>query len=404
MPAKRILILTNRVPYPLNDGGNLAMHAMIEGYRKQGWEVFLLAMNTSRHYITPGVLKTIYKGIAAFETVDIDNSVKPIPAIANYLFSSKPNHASRFFQKSFADKLEDVIKRFSPNVIQFESVFLSDYLPIVKQLTTAVTVLRLHNIEYQVWQRLAGETKGIIKKIYLSDLGQRIERYEKEVWGQYDLLLSITDTDAEVVKQAGIHTAMHTIPFGIDIKPLPAIKTGNWTVYHIGAMDWIPNQEAVKWFLKEVWPAVHQKIPGASFYYAGRNMPQYFKDLNIAGAHCMGEVPDAPAFITDKRILIVPLRAGGGIRVKILEAMAEGKIIVSTDIGMQGIDAEDGVHYLKADTSAGFVDKLVWIYANKDKAEAIGLAAQTFVSDKYNSRQLMQTLDNKLTGMLNTLM
>jgi polysaccharide biosynthesis protein PslH len=404
MPAKRILILTNRVPHPLNDGGNLAMHAMIEGYRMQGWEVFLLAMNTSRHYITPDVLKTIYTGITAFETVDIDNSVKPVATIANYLFSTKPNHASRFFQKTFAGKLEEVIKQFSPNVIQFESVFLSSYLPLVKKLTHAITVLRLHNIEYQVWQRLAMETRGTIKKIYLSNLGQRIEQYEKEVWAHYDLLLPITDADAAFVRQSGVQAAMLTIPFGIDIKSVYGSTSANWSVYHIGAMDWIPNQEAVKWFLQEVWPLLHQKIPQASFYYAGRNMPQHFKELDIAGAHCMGEVPDAQTFIADKKILIVPIQAGGGIRIKILEAMAEAKVIVSTSIGMQGIDVQDGVHYLRADTAIEFVDKLSWIYDNKEKAEAMALAAQAIVRDKYDSHQLMQMLDNKLSGILNTLM
>lgn len=400
MQAKRILILTNRIPYPLNDGGNLAMHAMIEGYKARGWQVYLLSMNTSRHYITPDVLKIIYTDLYAFETVAVNNDVRPLPTIFNYLFSRQPNHAVRFQHRQFAAKLQEVLETFSPHVVQFESVFLSGYLPLVRQQAKTLAVLRLHNIEYQVWQRLAQETKSQLKRLYLSSLAKRIEAYEKKVWRQYDLLLPITGADAGMVQAAGIDTPILTLPFGIEADNIPQDTHEQWALYHIGAMDWLPNEEAINWFLQDIWPEVHQQLPELDFYYAGRKMPVYFSHLHIPGAHCMGEVPNASAFIADKKILVVPLRSGGGIRVKILEAMAAGKVIISTTTGMQGIEAADGIHYLEANDAAAFIGKIKWVIANKEAAAVIGKASQTLVLEKYTALKLAEKLDNRLIDML----
>lgn len=401
MPAKRILILTNRVPYPLNDGGNLAMHAMVNGYRQSGWDVCLLSMNTSRHYITPDQQKNIYTDIHSFDTVDVDNRVKSIPAIANFLFSNKPNHVMRFTSKAYARQLKQKIDTFKPDIIQVESIFLSGYLAEIKTWTTARLVLRMHNIEYQIWQRLAREHKNFLKHFYLKNLSERIKKYEEWAWQQYDILLPITDSDAAIVQASYPSVTTITVPFGINVSELSgASREVLWEGYHIGAMDWMPNQEAILWFLNKVWPLLHKNVPEFRFYFAGRHMPPSFMQMNKEGVVCAGEVPDADAFIADKKILIVPLRSGGGIRVKILEAMAKGKVVVSTDVGMQGIEAVPGIHYLKANTAEEFTSKINWCLANKDKAEQLAIAAMELIKERYNNRMIMDDLSRKLRQLL----
>lgn len=398
MEARRILILTNRIPYPLKDGGALAMDAMIHGYQKAGWKVYLLAMNTSRHYLSAGKLKTLYTDIYRFETVDVDNDIKWLPTLKNFFFSTQPEHADRFTDAGFREKLLHVIKTFKPIVIQMESIYLSVYLPEIRKITKTPLVQRLHNIEYQIWERLANETAQPVKRFYLKNLAKRIRRFEMQIWSQFDLLLPITQQDAAVIRLSGNDAPQLVTPFGIDPdhKALHEHKV-EWTGYHIAAMDWLPNQEAMDWLLQDIWPLIHKAAPRFQFSFAGRSMPDRFFEKLPKGVHCLGEVEDADKFIADKKILIVPLRAGGGIRVKILEAMAAEKLVISTDIGIQGIAMEPGVHYLQANTAEAFAESIHWALHNKELAGQIAKNAKALIAEKYNQKNIMDNLLNELT-------
>lgn len=400
MPAKRILILTNRVPYPLNDGGNLATNAMVRGYASQGWEVYLLSMNTTRHSIGKDVLDGLYKDIYKFETVDVNNNVSALGVLKNLLFSKQPNHAQRFMHGHFQDAILNAINSFKPDVVQVESVFMSGYLPAIRKVTNAVLTLRLHNIEWQVWQRVADAAGNPLKKWYLTNLSARIKNYEQHVWQQYDLLIPITNTDAAVVQHSIVPKQMLTIPFGIDATIIKPQGNESLIGYHIGAMDWLPNQDAIRWFATDVWPIVRRQSPDFQFYFAGRNMPDAFKELTSDGTHCMGEVADAASFIADKKILIVPLRSGGGIRVKILEAMAAGKLVISTTIGMQGIEAVSGKHYLLADTPQAFADAIQLALTNSNLVNEIANEASVLVKQLYNNEFLASRLSAKVQHLL----
>ncbi len=359
MAIKKILILTNRVPFPLNDGGNMAMDMMIRGYKRAGWQVHLLSMNTSRHNIERDILQKLYTDIDSFETVDINNDVSLVQVLVNYLFSRQANHVSRFLHKTFTLKLREVLARISPDIVQFESVFLASYLPLVRSNSKALTVLRMHNIEYQVWHRLAGITKH----------------------------------DADVAGNYTGNARIRIVPYGITtLSAYTPVITENWKGYHIGAMDWLPNEEGVRWFLKEVWPPIHSKHPSFEFHFAGRNMPEDLNGLNSDGVFCHGEVPDAGAFIADKKILFVPIHSGGGIRIKIIEAMAAGKIIISTSVGMQGIEAVAGVHYLLANTPSEFTEATAKIFSDTEKAENMSKKAAEWVRLNYDANALSKGL------------
>ncbi|WP_276133757.1 glycosyltransferase [Polluticoccus soli] len=397
MSSRRILILTNRVPYPLSDGGNLAMKAMIDGYRDEGWDVCLLTMNTSRHYVEPRIIHSAYPGVRV-EIVDVNNDVKPIPALMNYLLDSLPNHAARFNKPEFRQRLVELLNELKPDVVQLESVFLSEYLPEIRK-TTGLAVLRMHNVEWQVWARVARETKSLVKKIYLQDLAKRIRKYEQRVWAQFDLLLAITEVDAAIAKT--YNDKVLTVPFGVDTTNVREVQLArDWKAYHLGAMDWLPNAEAISWFLKEIWPAIRQKNPSLTFYYAGRNMPDSFRTMNIPGAICAGEVPNADEFIADKNILVVPLRSGGGIRVKILEAMAAGKLVVSTTVGMQGIEAVAGKHYFQANNPGEFTKALSRIVADPAMARQIAMNGQELATGRYDRHHIAHRLAEELGYML----
>lgn len=402
MAGRRILILTNRVPYPLRDGGALAMHATITGYYKAGWEVFVLAMNTTRHFVQEQDLPRWLKDDVHFAAVKTDTRIRPLPVLANFLFSRQPEHAARFYNASFKARLRAVIKAFAPEVIQMESIYLASYLPSIRAATNAPVIQRLHNVEYQVWERLAAETANRLKQFYLRNLAARIKKYELKVWNDFDLLLPITRADADIIRATGCTTPMLVTPFGIDTKKYtpPINAHEQWNGYHIGAMDWLPNEEAIRWLATDIWPDLHRAVPEFSFYFAGRNMPGWCMQLQAEGLYCMGEVPDADVFIADKKILLVPLRSGGGIRVKILEAMAAGKLVISTATGMQGIDATDGVHYLKADTKAAFIQSVKWCLEHRQEATFMAEQGRGLVMNHYSNDIIAGQVTARLVQLL----
>lgn len=393
MEKRRILLLTNRVPYPLTDGGSIAMHAMMEGYFRAGWEVMLYSMNTSRHYVPVESLPALYRSIS-FETFDIDTDVRLLPTVKNFFLSRQPNHAERFFNKDFQKKLTDIIQDFEPELIQLESVFLSTYIPAIRAASSVKIILRLHNIEHHIWEQLAAETTNRLRRYYLRDLASRIRKLETASWKMADILMPITEDDAAVVRSFGIDTVQIVVPPGIVTSVTPVSGTsGAWVGYHIGAMDWVPNAEAITWFLEDVWPVIYRQVPGFAFHFAGRGMPASFKKYEKDGVCCAGEVEDAEQFIAGKNILIVPLRSGSGIRIKVMEAMVAGKLVISTQAGMHGIsEAVPLEHYLPADSPEEFADRIIWTLGNKEAAAGIAANGRKMVLKHYHIDRIMDAL------------
>lgn len=389
MIPRKILILTNRIPWPLHDGGALGMDFKIRGYQQAGMQVYLLAMNTTRHYVPDDKLSKLYRDLAGFTAVRVDNDLKPHKILSNLLFSREPEHVSRFYSKDYEAKIIAVLREFQPDAVQLESPFLAAYLPVIRAHSKAVLMLRVNNVEYQIWERLAAESKGP-KKPYLQNLSRRIRRYEEQTWKQYDLLLPVTGEDAAVLRLHVPEEKVVLAPFGIDVQQQSFAEGGHFlTTYHIGAMDWLPNADAIDWMLRDIWPVVHQKVPETTFHFAGRYTPErFFRQLPEA-TFCYGEVPGVPDFIAGKGTLVVPLRAGGGIRVKILEAMATGKLVISTTIGMQGIKAQDGLHFIKADTPDEFAEALSLLKTREDMAREITRAARQLVVNEYSMKNII---------------
>lgn len=397
--ANRILILTNRIPYPLHDGGALAMHAMLQGYFDASFDVHLLAMNTTRHYVAESHLPALYRRIG-FTTHDIDTDIRLLPVLKNFLMSREPNHATRFFDRNFERKIQRLIDSFEPDYVQLESVFLATYLPVIRNSTRAPIIFRLHNIEHKIWQRMAEDRRIGLRRYYLMNLAERMRLFEHQAWQQADLLLAISAYDAALVRQDDIRTPLHVAPYGLTVQENSTITGAMTEGYHLGAMDWIPNADGISWFMQEVWPMVHKAAPSFRFTFAGRNMPPSFMRLQTEGAVCAGEVADARAFVASKGILIIPLHSGSGIRVKALEGMATGKLVIATSIGIQGIEgALDGVHFLRADTAEDFVRAITFSNEQPEAARRIALNGMQLVTDHYNQATIMNGVISTLKGL-----
>ncbi|MBW6497805.1 MAG: glycosyltransferase [Bacteroidales bacterium] len=398
----RVLQLCHKIPYPPADGGSIAMHQITEGLWNAGHKVKVIALNFKGCEVCPDEIPENYRKKADFEAQTIDTRIKPWQAFLN-LFSKKSYNVARFYSKAMEQRLELVLREDDFDIIQMEGLYLTPYIAVIRKFSPAKLLYRSHNIEHFIWERMAGATSNPLKKWYLRLLAKRLKKYEMEVIHQVDGLVAISPIDLDFFRKNGFgHPAIVvpvTMPRLVQPAGNPEVKTG--TVFHLGSMDWRPNQEGIEWFLEKVWPLVIKQAPDMKFFLAGKRLPpKYFRyaSNNVVVA---GEVPSAVDFMADKQIMVVPLLSGGGMRVKIIEGMAAAKTIISTTIGAEGIGCEDGRQILLADKPADMARLIVECRNDPAMAASIGNGSLDFVQKHYSPEAVMPRLIKFYQGFYN---
>jgi glycosyltransferase involved in cell wall biosynthesis len=399
----KILQLCHKVPYPPIDGGCIAMNNLTQGLISLGYQIKILAINTPKHFTDVTKLPNEYVAKTAIETVFVDTNVKVIPALKN-LFTNTSYNIERFYATAFEKKLIELLKSTTFDVIQLESLYMSRYVDAIRKHSNAKIILRAHNIEHQIWERNAETTNNPIKKAYLNLLAKRLKNYELNSITTFDAIACITKADELFFKNHHPHIPIQTFPFGIDFSnnttPTSTV-TEPFSVFHIGAMDWLPNIEGVKWFLNTIWPLVITQHPNAKLYLAGKNMPAWLSQLKTKNVIVKGEVENAADFMNSKSIMIVPLLSGGGMRVKIIEGMMLGKTIVSTAIGAEGINYTNQKDIVIANTPKAFAEAIINCIINTKFCNDIGSNAKKLILSEYNNIDICKKLENFYLQLLN---
>ncbi|MFP4471702.1 MAG: glycosyltransferase family 4 protein [Bacteroidales bacterium] len=389
-----ILILCNKSPWPPREGGPIAMNAIIQGLLKQGHQVKVLAINSNKYGVNLEDIPKNYREKTGIETVYIDLSVKAPDAFFN-LFTGKSYHVERFISENFREKLIQILQKDRYDIIQLETLFISPYINTIREYSEAKIVLRAHNIEHLIWERVAAISRNPLKKVYLRHLARTLKNYETGMLNRYDGIATITKKDGAHLKALGCRAPLIDIPFGIDLEHFrenPGIDPEFPSLFHIGSMNWMPNQEGVKWFLDQVWPAVHEQHPKLKFYIAGREMPAWLTHAKIPNVVVVGEVDDAFDFIYSKAIEVVPLFSGSGIRIKIIEGMAARRAVISTSIGAEGINVSHGKNILIADTAEAFIETINKCIRSRMMCTTLGENARKLIETDHSNSRLMEKL------------
>ncbi len=391
----KILQLCKKFPYPLKDGESIAVTTLSRALHELGCEVSLLAMNTRKHYFTDngrpealGHYRDIYK-------VPVDNRVKPADAFLN-LFSRESYHITRFISQAFRAQLIEVLKNNTFDLIQLETPYLSPYISTIRQYSDALVSMRAHNVEHEIWRRITANTTFLPKRWYLEHLVRKLYRYEVEQLKQYDILVAITQRDLDCFRKLGYRNAAVVAPIGIyseSYQPDYDSYRRRFSLSFIGSLDWMPNLEGLQWFLQKIWEPLRKKYPGLEFHIAGRNTPGGWEHkLAPKNIIIHGEVPDAAEFINGHNLMVVPLLSGSGMRAKILEAMALGRVVLSTTVGLEGIAARPGKEVLLADTPDQFLRQVEFCLQQGRQLEYMGRQARKLVVEQYDSRAIARRL------------
>lgn len=391
-----ILQLCRKFPFPLKDGEAIAVTYLAKAYHELGAKLTLLSFNTIKHFYNVAELPPSFNHYKTIHTVYLNNHPEPIGAFLN-LFSKESYHISRFTTNEFYQKLSYLLQQTSFDIIQMESVYFAPYIPLIRQLSSAKIVMRAHNVEFEIWERVAANTAFLPKKWYLSYLVNKLKRYEIAQLENYDLLLAMTQKDLDYFKNLGYRGKYFVAPIGLEISNYESFSPDydQPSLSFIGSLDWVPNQEGLLWFLEEVWLDLRTEFPSLEFHIAGRNTPDWVFQKAGNGIIVHGEVPDAKKFLKKYPMTVVPLFSGSGMRVKILEGMAMARIVITTTLGIEGIPAIEEKSVLIADSKEAFIKKIRYIINNKPKTLKIMEAARAFIEQHYDNTMIAKSVLEK---------
>lgn len=388
----RILILLNRIPYPLNDGGAIGAYNFVKGYAEAGCNVTMLAMNTAKHFVDEGTIKQVFSKYATGNTVYIDNRIKAFGAFKN-LFKSESYIIERFVSKGYEAVLTNMLQQNEYDVVHIDGLPPAAYIDVVRKHSKAKISMRAHNVEHVIWERIADMEGNPLKKIYVGIQAKRLKEFEIAAIKKCDLVMAISKEDEDTIKAAVPNAVTRIVPAGMDISQ--KVENTNYNpldLCFIGSFDWMPNLQGIDWFMKEVWADLVRQYPTIKFSIAGKQMPAHIHALKSANLNPVGEVPDAKQFILQHGLMVVPIVSGSGIRIKILEGMALGKTIIATPIAAEGLGLTHGENILIAETGAEFAACIDKCRNDESYCKQIGKNAHRFALDNYLNQNIFAGL------------
>jgi glycosyltransferase involved in cell wall biosynthesis len=392
----RILQVCTKPPYPPRDGGSLAMFSLASSISRLGHAITVLTMVTDKHKLSDEK-RLKFAELMNLHVVYVDTTPHWLGLIMNLIFSRQPYNARRFQSKTFENELIRILKTEKQDVVQLEGLYLIPYIPLIRKYSNALIALRAHNIEHVIWSRIAATEKKILRKLYFKTLANRIKRFEHNCINRYDLLVPITNLDLEKFTGMGNVCPALVCHAGIDVDS-DAVNTNFATInamidhssvfslFFLGSLDWIPNQEGLLWFVAEVFPLLYKHFPNLKLHIAGRNAPgNLIKKLNVPGVVFHGEIDDSKEFMKAYSILVVPCFSGSGMRIKIIEAMGVGKPVITTPIGAEGLNVKHDENIIIAVKTGEFIQHIERLMNYPDLYVKIRQNAYDYVAEKFNN-------------------
>jgi sugar transferase (PEP-CTERM/EpsH1 system associated) len=298
------------------------------------------------------------------------------------LFSRLPVAVSRYRSAAMRRVVEDLLQQHRFDCVVCDFLFPAPNMPSLEKC-----VLFQHNVEAAIWKRYVDHARGA-KKLYFQLQAKRMLAYEGEVCRAVRKVVAVSESDAEAMRrQYGVERA-YAAPTGVDLgyfaRPAASEKLAD--LVFLGSMDWMPNVDGAVWFVREALPLIHAKRPDCTLAIVGRRPSAEVKRLGESDARIKvtGTVPDVRPWLFGASVSIVPLRIGGGTRLKIYEAMAAKVPVVSTAIGAEGLDVADGTTIHLADSPRDFADRCLQLLESGAERERLARAAWELVDSKYS--------------------
>lgn len=311
------------------------------------------------------------------------SSIRIIPELLQAIASPIPLAVSRYA----SPKLSSLIQRLTREE-RYDSI-VCDFLACAPNMPRmADAVLFQHNVETTIWERHQQQASSWPRKIFFGMQARRMAAYEAEVCRNAAHVIAVSELDAKRMQDRfGVH-AVTSVRTGVDVDylkpPETAAPVGD--LIFSGSMDWLPNVDAMEHFLRDIFPLILQRRPGTTLTIAGRSPDERVTRAaaSVPGVAVTGSVPDMRPYLWGSRLSIIPLRIGGGTRLKVYESMAAGTPIVSTRVGAEGLEYTDGRDIVIADEPQRFADACVGMLEDAARSQQIAASARQLVTERFS--------------------
>jgi len=313
---------------------------------------------------------------------------------ARNLFSSRPYTLAKYCRPLVTQRLLELVRKEKFDIILCDFLFSADVIP---WHWPCCKVLFTHNVEEQIWRRHFEVTRNPIWKAVSWREFRTMRSAERHYVRLADHVLAVSENDRSYFATYAAAGKITVIPTGVDtdyFRPTTEAAQGDIMVF-TGSMDWLPNEDAIEYFAENILPRIRTEVPTAKLRVVGRRLSQRLRTLasKTPGLEMIGEVPDIRPHVHNASIFVVPLRIGGGTRIKIFEAMAMGRVVVSTDVGAEGLPVRHNENIILADRPEDFARQVVELMRNPLLRTQIGRAARGLVEENYSWGSVARVFD-----------
>jgi polysaccharide biosynthesis protein PslH len=374
-----ILQISPRLPWPAVDGGTIGIFHITRALARRGHRV------TFATFARPDADAGELADLADVHALAHDTSTRAGGLLLN-LFSGLPYTISKYQAPAMHALLAGLCDERRFDVVHVDHIHMAPYGAALSEFLQLPWVLREHNFETTIYERFGASLKLPLARAYMGMQSRRLRRFEAAQLDRADVCAAITDEDAARIREVS-HVDVRVIPAGVDVERITVTDRERADRAHVvilGSLAWEPNADGVRWFVQEVWPRVTAREPDAVLTIAGAQPPAWLRALASPALRAPGFVEDIDALLASATLTAVPLRVGGGMRVKLLEYFARGEAVVSTTIGAEGNAARHGQELLLADEPAAFADAVLDLIADRDRRGRLGDSARQLVETRYS--------------------
>lgn len=380
----KILVVSSYLPYPLRSGGHIRLYNLLKLLSKDH-DITLIC--EKRNYQSTADEKEVEKICKKLITVER----KKQWSFSNILktgFSTKPFLIVGHSLCEMTEKISREIENEKYDLIHVETSYVMQNLP----KTSLPVVLVEHNIEYKVYKRFADKAKFPLRQLFLMDVN-KLRRLEESFWKKATKLVAVSETEKALMGRDDTVV----VPNGVDVdnyKFNNKKENKEKTVLFIGDFKWIQNINTAAWILKEIWPLIEERVD-AKLWIVGKNIPDSIKSFKRENIVIDENAPGDTRLIYEKSdILLSPIKVGGGTSYKILESMASGVAVVTTDLGVEGIGAKDKVHALVGTNSKDLAENVLRLLNDASLREELTVNARKLIEEKYDWKKIVKVLES----------
>jgi sugar transferase (PEP-CTERM/EpsH1 system associated) len=384
----KILWLNAGLLLPLDKGGKLRTWHLMRHLARRHEITFLSFSDPSQTRADREGMREVCSRLETVPRTDpAKGTLRFYADAASYLLDATPYAVAKYRSKAYADRVRQLLDRD-----RFDAV-VCDFLPPVANLPDRLpcpSILFTHNVEAEIWRRHAETAANPVSKGLLTRQWRRMLRFERDALARFDLVLAVSDADGRTFERLypdALRRPVHVVQTGVDteyFRPWPAAPKPAHLVF-TGSMDWLPNEDGMLHFAREIFPLIRREEPRATLRVIGRSpTPAVRRLAEDPAIDVTGRVEDVRPHVAAGAVYVVPLRIGGGTRLKIFEAMAMAKAVVSTTVGAEGLPVADGENIAIADAPAVFARAVLRLLRDAGAREGLERAARRLVVARYD--------------------